>query len=545
MKQRIFAHTPTHTLSQAFLAAARLPQAWLAALLLWTLLSAGRSLGTPWAQAAGTESLRWATGIGLALTLAWLMRRMKSAGQFLVTLAGAMALAGVLSGETISHSGLVGPYRDHQLYGSALLLLLPFCAALAVTSKSALWRTGALAALALGTLCLILSETRSAWIGLGAAALVFGGLWLSRPDSRPQRWRVVLVPVLLLLAGLAGLWALNGPPEQQVSLSARAATLTALSSDGSWQERGALWRGTGRMIAAHPLLGVGAGRYPGEQWRWTHVGGPLSPAAHPSLSSEAHSFYAQTAAEMGLPGLGLYLAALAAFFAAGVRRLRNSRRHRLSGQSALLLAALSAAAGQSVDALASPSWQFPEVSFFFWAVLGMGLAALRPEEAILASAQIPDPVRRAGQFALSGSLAVVLAAHILPLGLLTPVEAYNHVAAVTFQGATLTQITSGGTITFSLKAKYSDGGTQDVTLDSGGATNQPSSYSCLVAATNSTCTSKFGTGPARNQLIVSGSDVGKQLKITGSFVDVTYPTTVGTGTPTYVRKAAPILTVTP
>ena len=522
------------------------PEFWLGGLLLWTLISAGRSLGTPWASAAMTEALRWSAGIGLALALGGSLRRTAMAGEFLVTLVGALALAGILDSGNPAQSGMVGPYHDHQLYGSVLLLLLPFAAGTALTAQKTYWRWGALAALTAGTLCLFLSQTRSAWLGLFAACVVFGLLWLKRTGYRPQCERIVFIPTLLLLIGLVFVWLLAGPADQRAALTARAATLTALSQDGSWQSRLEIWRGAARLIEAHPALGIGLGRYPGEQWRWTHVGGPLTAAEHPSLTNEAHSFYLQTTAETGLIGLGLYLAALAAFAVQGLSRLRYSRRP-LSHQSALVLSALSALAGQSIDALASPSWQFPEASFFFWAVVGLGLASLRRDEQTAASANVSYPLRRAGQFALSGSLAVVLTAQFLPLGLLTPVEAYTHLASNTVQSVTVSQIscTSGSGVCFSLIAHYSDGN-HDVTFDNGGTSGIPASFTCnLYPGPIDRCQSTFGTGSSANQLTVRSSEVGKKMIIAGSFEDISYASTIGVGTPTYTRPTAPPIYITP
>ena len=481
------------------------PEAWLAALLGWALLSACRSFGTPWAAAAGTEALRWTAGIGLALTLSLGLRRTETAGQLAVLLLAAMAGIGILGGEA-AQSDLTGPYRDHQLYGSVLLLLLPFNASIALSSSPS-WRGTALAALTAGTLCLFLSETRSAWLGLAAAGLVFGGLrWklvsqqkISLQALLQQRAALVPPAVLLLglLFGLLSIWLLSSPPDQKAALLARAGTLLALGHDESWQTRLQLWRGTAQMVAAHPVLGVGLGRYPGEEWRWTHTGGVLLPTEHPSLTNEAHSFYGQTAAEMGLPGLGLYLAALAAF-GVQARRLIPSRRRRRSfgGQQMLTIAAGSALAGQSVDALASPSWQFPEASLLFWAVLGLGLASLRRDAP--AEAPLPVPLQRAGRWALSGGLAVALAAQILPTGLLlSPVEAYVAPKGYTLVSVVITRVGSSGPITpgttvqFKVTANYKDASglpvVRDVTLDSGtgyGATTTNPTRNYTITAFN-------------------------------------------------------------
>ncbi|MGI4791482.1 MAG: O-antigen ligase family protein [Janthinobacterium lividum] len=523
------------------------PEFWLVCLLIWILLSASRSLGTPWAQAALTEALRWSAGIGLALAIGWSLRRTVLAGQFLVTLLGAMALAGILDSGASAQSGMVGPYHDHQLYGSVLLLLLPFSAGIALTSPQSLWRWGALAAFTAGTLCLLLSQTRSAWAGLVAAALVFGWLWLRRSPDRPYRWRVILIPILVLMIGLDAAWFLAGPTDQRSALTSRTATLTALSQDEGWQGRLEIWHGTGRLIAAHPIIGIGLGRYPSEQWRWTHAGGPLAPAAHASLTQQAHSFYLQTASEIGGIGLCLYLAALIAFVAQSVHRLRTSRL-RLNEQSIILIASLSALAGQCVDALASPSWQFPEASFFFWTILGLGMASLRHQEPQTAPAPLPSSIRRLSQFVFSGSVAVVVTAQILPIGLLTPVEAYDHLTTSVYQSVAISKIQcpSGTGFCFSLVAQYSTG-SQDVTFDDGGLSRLPASFHCVIyPSTVAPCSSSFSSLATRNQLTIKGTDPGKTLTITGAFEDGAYPTSpFVTGKGAYSGRTSLPLYITP
>jgi len=518
------------------------PESWLAALLLWTLVSAGRSVGTPWAAAAGTELLRWAAGIGLALAVGGLLRRTETAGQVLVSLTAGMALLGIL-GSTSAAGDLLGPYRDHQLYGSVLLLLLPFCAATGLSAKSAPWRWGALAALTAGTLCLFLSETRSAWIGFGVSALVFGGLSLRQLAPRPLRdflpKRTVFIPLVLLGCGLVGAWLVTSPDTQKAALSARAATLGTLGHDESWQSRLDLWRGTARLVAAQPAFGLGLGRYPGSEWAWTRTGGLLAPAERPSLTNQAHSFYGQTAAEMGLIGLSLYLAALLTFAGQAGQRLRESHRRRssLSRQAALIIALLSALAGQSADALASPSWQFPEVSLLFWAVLGVGLASIK--RGTLAPELIPvsPRLRKAGRWALSGGLAVALAAQLLPFGLLTPVEAYSVPAGYTLLSSNITLLSSsnlsstgttiaGSILTFKVTAIYqtTTGGTvtYDVTTDS------KTVFSGILANGATIASPLTGKFPSGVYTVPAGHySTGSYLQVYFTYTDINTKKSVG------------------
>lgn len=504
---------------QRIVAVTTRPEFWLLGLLGWLLLSAGRSLGTPWARSALTEGLRWSAGIGLALALGSLLRHTKLAARFVVTLAGAVALLGIADGLHSGGGGLTGPYQDHQLYGSVLLLLLPPVVAVALTAREGRWRLGAVAVAGVGALCLALSQTRSAWAGALAAALVFGGLWLFRSHSRRQEGRRILAAAAMLVGAVLALWVLLAPSDLRAPLATRAETLSQLNLDESWQERLTVWQGAGRLVAAHPLCGIGLGRYPGAQWAWTRAGHPLAPSERPSLSEEAHDFYLQTASETGLIGLGLYGAALAAFVFQGLRRLRQTRRHRLPSQDALVIASLSLVAGQAVDALASPSWQFGEASLFFWALLGLGMAAMRGEEPGAAPVRLTPILHRASRFALSGGVAVALAANVLPIGLLTPVEAYTPPAGSVFKSAVITGSTrnaaAGSAVYFQMIATYTNGGT---TYTQNVSNESTTSFNATVKPSLTTYGSF--TQDAMNQrvqYVVPANAKGQTLTIAGSF----------------------------
>ena len=94
-----------------------------------------------------------------------------------------------------------------------------------------------------------------------------------------------------------------------------------------------------------------------------------------SLAEQAHSFYLQTAAELGLIGLALMLAVLGFFWVSAWRRIPQME---AGIRRTLLLASMAASAGFAVDAFASPSWQYAQNSMFLWLILGIGTTCLRP-----------------------------------------------------------------------------------------------------------------------------------------------------------------------
>ena len=502
---------------QRIVAAAVRPEVWLACLVFWILISAERSLGTPWARAALTEALRWSAGIGLAFAIGTWVHGTKTAAHGVVVLTGVLALLGIAGGLQPGYGGLTGPYREHQLYGSVLLILLPWCAAVAGISRTVTWRLGAVAAMGAGFFCLLLSQTRSAWAGALAAALVFGGLWLSCAEVSPHQRRAWSASAVALLTGLLLLSLLTTPKDLREPLTTRVGTLSALQSDVSWQERLSLWRGASRLAASHPLIGIGLGRYPGAQWAWTGRGRLLGPSERPSLSEEAHDFYLQTAGEIGLVGLVLYGAMLAAFVFQALRRLRQRQVSR--SQAGLVIAALSMLAGQVVDAAASPSWQFAEASLFFWALLGLGLAALRPENLESRRAPVSTILCRVGQWTLSGAAAVALTAMALPIGLLPPVEAYTPPTGSAFQNAVVTgsaqTAKAGDTVYFKMIATY----TSAQYTYTPNVSNESTTAFYATVPPGTTAIGTF-TEDAPNQrvvYIVPTSAKGLTLKISGTF----------------------------
>src|SRR5205085_280310 len=118
-----------------------------------------------------------------------------------------------------------------------------------------------------------------------------GGLRRPRLMALAGAGAVVLVTVALALAG-AG--PTTGTPTE-------GATPTRLASAES--NRYAYWRVAIAAFAAHPLAGVGSGGFRQEWRRRRSIQDP---------ARDAHSLYLETAAELGLAGLVLLTAAIAA-----------------------------------------------------------------------------------------------------------------------------------------------------------------------------------------------------------------------------------------
>jgi O-antigen ligase len=218
-----------------------------------------------------------------------------------------------------------------------------------------------------------------------AAAVVVGVLLARERRSRAKKplLRSRLAAAAGLVAGTLALGAVyrvmtEGPGRAAApSFSGRVvARLASTRVEGDLSERLDLWRAALRMAQTRPITGWGPGMYPFTVALFRERGAPVGTpralvAAGPSLRENAHNTYLTLLAELGVPGLTLYLAVLIAFLNAALRTLPTLRS---TSRRFTLIGAVAGLASQMVCALGNPAWEFPECSFFLWAVLGLGAA---------------------------------------------------------------------------------------------------------------------------------------------------------------------------
>ena len=139
-----------------------------------------------------------------------------------------------------------------------------------------------------------------------------------------------------------------------------------LSTSGNW--RWQYWQSAFDEWKTRPLIGRGAGSY--EAW-WAQHG------TRAGFVGNAHSFYAGTAGELGLIGLGLIVGGLALGAVAGIRRALGRRN--VLGDSV----AAAAAAGFVAYMIAVGidwMWQLPAVSIVGFVLLGLAVGPATDRE---------------------------------------------------------------------------------------------------------------------------------------------------------------------
>lgn len=279
-----------------------------------------------------------------------------------------------------------GAFGEEQLLAAVLCVLLPISLSVLLRDPEFHWRVVGVLSVMSGMAALLLTANRTAWVALTLGIGV--QLWLeARLRQRTGSRRLPLQAVTILLSALA-LFALvfgQGPQVAQ-----RALSLSGTSEDATYRWRREMWSTAGRMLAEKPWWGWGVGTFGVHQAVFNADG--RSPreilAQGVSLSESAHNSYLQVAAEMGYPGLALYLSAPLSLAYTLMRRLRNAHAGwRASSQAA----ALGGLLAFSISAYANPAWEFAQCAAFQWFVFGF--AALVGRTDVRRSGAVSDVVR--------------------------------------------------------------------------------------------------------------------------------------------------------
>lgn len=279
--------------------------------------------------------------------------------------------------------------------GAFLVLMLPFGVA-----RLAVARRGRLPAVLLGVaglVAVLITGSRGAFLGVGAAAVVLVGLrllgspWLRRRRSgavdRPSR--AVLVGGLVVVIGAIALLPVLIP---------------RLLEPGGTDQRLDFWRAAVAIWQRNPLTGSGPGTWAQLKFAANPIGAPNLVVPH------AHDLFIQTLSELGLLGL-LSMALLVGVIAWRLVKAARSEAIELGPPSIGVIVGLAALGGQSlVDNFVNlPSIVLCALLLVAWVEGGLELVEsdARPEAPVVRPARWRRLAALGPAFVLAAMLAVV------------------------------------------------------------------------------------------------------------------------------------------
>lgn len=239
----------------------------------------------------------------------------------------------------------IGTAIDPNTFGGMLILFSGLTAPQLFARRPLLPRWLIALIFGLNAVCLYLTYSRSAMIGLAVALFIIA-------LARYRR---------LLLLGLLGLALLLFLPQTQAYVTRFAEGIQG--QDLATQMRLGEYRDALRLIARYPWFGVG-----------------FSSAPSIELYIGVSNVYLLIAEEMGLVGLASFLLTMAAFFGLFTRSLRAGVRD--DRRLALLLGLGGALAGVLVSGLLDHylfNLAYPHMASLFWTYLGLAVAVILVE----------------------------------------------------------------------------------------------------------------------------------------------------------------------
>lgn len=223
-------------------------------------------------------------------------------------------------------------FTDVNGLGSYLAMMVPVALGLAMRHEGRRrwsWRAGA----ALVMLAVLFTASRSAWVALAIGLGLYGvalwrfrliaaGSWIARHAG--QVIAGAAAAILLTVAVLSA-YATARDVRFYDEDSYVETLLYTVNLRAPFQERLkgrlAFWAAATSMIAQRPAFGIGLGRF----YKEVAVYAP-DPAALPRRQENAHNYFLQVAAELGLIGLAAWVAVLAAALAPSLRVASSDRR---------------------------------------------------------------------------------------------------------------------------------------------------------------------------------------------------------------------------
>lgn len=246
-------------------------------------------------------------------------------------------------------------FGNPTFFAGYLIALIPLALAVREMTRKPLWRQMLLALALLDLVALGLTFSKAGVLATAAALLCWFVLKYSSRLPRRDRSSVVALLMILFSGALV-----VGSAHRSVAAVDKLSEAIMVSSGG----RGEIYQSAARMIRANPVFGVGPGMFGHEIPKYRTPELSLFHPPHKQLLTHAHCEFLEQAAELGIPGLLLFVWIVLT----AVRTALGKRK-----SSPLAAGVVAALVGLLVDSLFSVNLRKEPVLMSFWTLIGLAV----------------------------------------------------------------------------------------------------------------------------------------------------------------------------
>jgi putative inorganic carbon (hco3(-)) transporter len=299
-------------------------------------------------------------------------------------------VSSLLLGIPVGAETLLVGFSNPRFPAQLQALTIPLIPLALRVAPAGFWRSALLGVAVLWWMCLVGSGSRTAWIALGAVALMiafYGRVGLT--------W--VRVQLALMACGLAlwGLFFFALPSLLSLSTALESGRFSNFASMGS---RWTLWRLSVEAAIANPWLGIGP-------MHFAYVDN--GEGAHP------HNFWLQLAAEWGLPATLLIGAVTIVFCVRLLRAVKTQQDERSKLVGVTIVAAVAA---WGIGTLADGYMVVPTSQLMSTVVLMLAVMWLRQVQPVVESKPVLRASGRLMQLMGAGALVILVYLPFTPFG---------------------------------------------------------------------------------------------------------------------------------
>ncbi|NCA99321.1 MAG: hypothetical protein EOM70_08100 [Clostridia bacterium] len=302
----------------------------------------------------------------------------------------ALALFGILQFIFIKSGRVEATFPHPNPFGTYLAMFSLFSMGVQVRETKVV-RFGAIVVM---LTAIVLSGSKGTYLAvLAAAPLIYVGL-PRRSLKKPLLQTLYLTFATGIFVGIIFLITplIQSAVPAGTNLFEKVARVGAL--EGSTTDRIEFWRVSLELLKNRPLTGYGYGSFFASHY--------IEYQVNETYTRFAHNHYLQLAAELGLPGIGLFITFLVASLRLTIKHLKNR------SQALMFSGAFAACVVFLLHVLIEFSWSFPAVPIVFFAMAGLVVGKQEKCEVSDQQPQKNQPVRLTSGFLAVGLVVAFL-----------------------------------------------------------------------------------------------------------------------------------------